>query len=281
MIFDNLYQQLLNLIQLFPLFLPRLLQALIVLVIGFILSNLVAKSIRSIFKKRAMDPGLGGFLSSVIKTTIVVIVWITALSSLGIQANSFVALVGAFGLAASLAFQSTLGNLAGGFVTLFFRPFKVGDFIEVSGQMGTVIEITIMHTHVNTPDNRRLIIPNGQLSNTSVLNYSENPTRRRDLYFQAAYHNSIEQVKQVLQDVLSKHPMVLMDPEPIIGIHEHKDSAIEYLVRYYCSRENFLLSALSLNEEVKKAFDAHNISIPFPQRDLRLSASSLKIKTEK
>ena len=281
MIIADFQEQLITLIQSFPSFIPSLFQGLVVLLLGTVFASLVARTIRSVFKRRSMDPGLGGFLSSVVKTTILVVVWISALSSLGIQATSFVALVGAFGLAASLAFQTTLSNLAGGFVTLVFHPFKVGDFIELSGQMGTVLDITIMHTHVNTPDNRRLIIPNGQLSSAMVLNYSENPTRRRDLYFQAAYDNSIDQVKQILVDLLENHPMVLKDPEPIIGVHEHKDSAIEYLVRYHCKREDFLLSALSINEEVKKAFDAQQISIPFPQRDLRISASTLKIKTDK
>ena len=257
---------------------PKIGLALLILVVGLIVARFFGRMVRRVFEKRNLDPGLGGFLSSFIKSGIVILVWISVLGTLGIQAASFIAILGALGLAMSLAFQGSLANLAGGFITLFFRPFRVGDFIEVSGQMGTVVEISIMYTHLNTPDNRRVIIPNSQMSSSAVINFSQNPTRRQDLFFSISYTDSIEMAKQVIAQVLDNNEMVLNDPAPIIGVSSHGDSAIHLVARFHCKRENFFLVGLGVNEEVKNAFDQAGLTIPFPQRDVHLNTKPLQVR---
>jgi small conductance mechanosensitive channel len=246
--------------------------AILILFLSLFMSRLTARIILSFFKKRSLDPGLGGFLGSLLKTGILILGWISALSTLGIQSNSFVAVVGAFGFALSLSMKDSLSNLSSGVMTLFFHPFKVGDFIESGSHLGTVVEISMMYTSLDTVDSRRVIIPNSVLTGATIVNYSVNTTRRKDLIFAIGYNSDIEKAKEIALSTLRSDGRVLTSPEPVVGVFSLGDSAINLLVRFHCKKEDLFAIELSLNEEIKRAFDQEGIEIPFPQREIRVSA---------
>jgi len=249
----------------------RIVLAILVYIVGRLLVGFVMRLIRRSFEMRKdLDPTVRSFLDSVLRTVLMIMLLLTVFQTLGIALTSFIAVLGAASLAVGLAFQGSLSNFAGGVLILIFRPFNVGDFIDAAGTMGTVAEIRILYTVLNTIDNRRVVIPNGGLANTSVTNFSVNPTRRIDLVFGAAYSADIDTVKRVLQQVVAGMEQILSEPAPVIGVLEHGDSAIKYALRVWVKREDFLTTTLALNEAVKKAFDAEGIEIPFPQRDVHL-----------
>ncbi len=249
---------------------PRVLLAIVILIVGLIVVRLFVRVIRRVIARREVDPGVGGFLTSVLKALLNIVVLISVASTLGIQMTSFVAIIGAAGLAVALAFQGTLSNFAGGLLILIFKPFSVGDFIEANGIMGTVVEVQILYTLMNTFDNKRVTVPNGGLANTAVTNFSVNPTRRLDLTFGISYHDSIDRAKALIGEVISETESVLAEPEPVIGVIEHAANCISITTRVWVNRADFFPTLFALNEGVKKKFDEHGITIPFPQRDVHL-----------
>lgn len=253
----------------------RIVGALLIYILGRMIIRLVMTWVRRSFElRKTMDPTVQSFLLSMIRTVLLVVLILSAFQTLGVALTSFIAVLGAAGLAVGLAFQGSLSNFAGGVLILSFRPFEVGNFIETGGIMGTVAEIRILHTVLNTPDNRRVVMPNGNLANAVVTNFSANPVRRVDLVFSISYHDSIEIAKQVVGEVIRELELVLQDPEPSVGVIAHSDSSIDIAVRVWCNRQDFLTVTFEMNERVKKAFDANGISIPFPQRDVHLYSHS-------
>ena len=174
------------------------------------------------------------------------------------------------GVAIGLALQGSLSNFAGGLMILFFKPFKVGDFIEASGESGVVTEITVVYTVLTTPDNKRVTIPNGSLTNSVIENYSAEPLRRVDLTFSTDYGCDIDMVKTVIGKLVEEHPLALAEPEPFVRLSAHGDSALTYAVRVWCKSEDYWTVHFDLTESVKKAFDQHDISIPYPQMDVHI-----------
>ena len=201
---------------------------------------------------------------------LIIFVVIAALGQLGIQTASFVAIVGAAGLAIGLALQGSLANFAAGVLILIFRPFEVGDFVEVAGVSGAVQNIQIFTTERHTPDNKKVIVPNGGVISGNITNYSANNTRRVDLVFGIGYSEDIDVAKTLLQTVLAAEPKVLQDPEPTIGVVELADSSVNLVCRPWVNTADYWDVYFNVTEAVKKALDAGGISIPFPQRDLHL-----------
>jgi small conductance mechanosensitive channel len=201
---------------------------------------------------------------------LIIFVVIAALGQLGIQTASFVAIVGAAGLAIGLALQGSLANFAAGVLILIFRPFEVGDFVEVAGVSGAVQNIQIFTTELHTPDNKKVIVPSGGVISGNITNYSANNTRRVDLVFGIGYSEDIDVAKTLLQTVLAAEPKVLQDPEPTIGVVELADSSVNLVCRPWVNTADYWDVYFNVTEAVKKALDAGGISIPFPQRDLHL-----------
>jgi small conductance mechanosensitive channel len=208
------------------------------------------------------DESLHTFLIPAIRLGLYVILGIMIASMLGVEMASVIALLASAGLAVGLALQGSLANLAGGVLIMALRPFKVGDFVEAAGYSGTIEQIQIFHTYLRTPDNRRVIVPNAQLSNSSAINYSTNPIRRLSLTFSARYSDDIGQVKDVLRRVVQNHPLVLPDPAPQIVVGEHGDHGLTYFVRVWVERGDYWTVNFDLLEKVKIEFDQAGIEIP-------------------
>ncbi|MFP4510823.1 MAG: mechanosensitive ion channel family protein [Spirochaetaceae bacterium] len=249
---------------------PRIVLALVILFAGLIATRILTGVTSRVLTARKVDAGVRSFTVSVLRFTLKTVVILSAASTLGIAMTSFVAIVGAAGLAIALAFQGSLSNFAGGLLILIFKPFAVGNFIEVNGIMGTVQEIQMLYTIMDTFDNKRVVVPNGSLANSAVTNFSVNETRRIDLNFGVSYDASIDEVKTTIHEVLSASGLVLKDPAPLVGVTGHGDSAVVFLCRFWVDAANFMTATFAVNEEVKKAFDAKGIRIPFPQRDVNL-----------
>ncbi len=189
---------------------------------------------------------------------------------IGIPATSFVTVMASAGVAVGLALQGSLSNLAGGIMILFFKPFKVGDFIETVDGTGTVKSITVFYTVIITPDNRQITLPNGTLTNASITNCSVETTRRLDFTYAVAYDSDLDLVRQTLSTAARSCEAVLAEPEPLIWMSRQADSALEYTLRVWCRGEDYFAVLTSMNEIVKRAFDCAGISIPFPQLDVRV-----------
>lgn len=195
---------------------------------------------------------------------------LAALAQLGIQTTSFIAIIGAAGLAVGLALQGSLSNFAAGVMLIIFRPFKVGDFIEAAGVSGSVEEIMIFSTKLKSPDNKQLYVPNGSIISGTITNYSAKDQRRVDLVFGCGYGDDIKKAKALLEAIVKENPLVLDDPAPTIGVLELGDSSVNFAVRPWVATPDYWDVYFQITEEVKQRFDEAGISIPFPQRDVHL-----------
>lgn len=249
----------------------KLIVALVVLIGGIKLIKALTKWLRKSPKMEKVEPSLHSFLISFSKILLYILLIITVAMILGIPATSFITILASCGVAIGLALQGSLSNFAGGIMILLFKPFKVGDFIEANGESGTVEEITVVYTVLLTPDNKRVTIPNGTLTNSVIENYSAEKTRRVDLKFSTAYSADIDTVKSVLTKVAESHPLALKDPAPMVRLSEHSDSALTYTVRVWCKNEDYWDVYFDITEKVKKAFDENGIEIPYPQLDVHMT----------
>ncbi|NLJ24952.1 MAG: mechanosensitive ion channel [Firmicutes bacterium] len=252
----------------------KLLWSLVVFVVGKRLIQYLINVIGASMDRHHFDESLHTFLIPAIRLSMYIILTIVIASMLGIEMASVIALLASAGLAVGLALQGSLANLAGGVLIMALRPFKVGDFIEAAGYSGTIEQIQIFHTYLRTPDNRRVIIPNAQLSNSSAINYSTNPTRRLSLTFTTSYSDDIGRVKELLTRIVQSHPLVLADPRPQIVIGEHGPNGLVYFVRVWVDRTNYWSVNFDLLEKVKIEFDQAGIEIPFTQMDVHVRNSS-------
>lgn len=253
---------------------PKVLGAILVLIIGLWLVNRLVAVMGRGFERSNTEPTLARFLKNLVSIGLKVLVFISAASLIGIQTTSFIAILGAAGLAIGLALQGSLANFAGGVLVLMFRPYKVGDFVEAQGVAGTVQEIQIFNTLINTPDNKRIIVPNGAISNGIITNYSAEPTRRVDFVFGIGYGDDIAKAKQIIADVIAKEERGFADPEPQIVVGNLGDSSVDIIVRVWCNAADYWGIKFDTTEAVKLAFDAGGVSIPFPQRDIHLIQDS-------
>ncbi|ERJ11176.1 mechanosensitive ion channel family protein [Haloplasma contractile] len=251
----------------------KLLQALLLLIIGLIIIKRLTSFLRKRFERRKLDPSVRSFLLPGISLSLKILLGISIATMLGAEMTSFVAIIGSIGFAVGLALQGSLANFAGGLLILVLKPYKVGDYIETKDHSGTVNEIQIFYTTLDTPDNKRVIIPNKELSNSSLINYSINKTRRVDFKFGISYDDDIKLVKDILNNIVSSHSLIIQEPEPKIVIGEHGDNAIIFYVRVWCKREDYWTIFYELQERVKLDFDQNNINIPYPQMDVHVSNS--------
>lgn len=249
---------------------PRLISATIILVIGWTAIRLIKKLIMSIMVKREMEPTLSKFLADILIWTLKILLFVTVISRLGVENSSFVAIIGAAGLAIGLSLQGSLSNFAGGVLIIMFKPFKVGDFIEAQGVSGTVKQIQIFVTQLATVDNQIIFVPNGALSNGTITNYSYATTRRANLIIGISYGSNIKKAKEIAMDVMENHPLVLKDPAPVVLVSDLADSSINLSVRAWANLPDFFVMRSDILEQVKLRFDENGIEIPFPQRDIHI-----------
>ncbi|MDW7711786.1 MAG: mechanosensitive ion channel [Deferrisomatales bacterium] len=244
--------------------------AVAIFVIGRIAARVVRNSLRAALRRGKVEETLVSFAANLTYALLMVIVVIAALNQLGIQTTSFIAILGAAGLAVGLALQGSLANFAAGILMIIFKPFKVGDFIDAAGTMGIVEEIELFTTKLRTPDNKQIIIPNNQITNGNITNFSAKDTRRVDLVVGVSYGDDLGKVKAVLEDILKKDQRVLADPEPTIGVLQLGESSIDFAVRPWVASGDYWPTLFDLNRTIKERFDAEGIAIPFPQRDVHL-----------
>lgn len=249
---------------------PKVILAIVVLIIGLWVIKRITNGLTKMMTKKEVDPSLIPFLRSMAGILLKVMLVISVISMLGVETTSFIAILGAAGLAVGLALSGTLQNFAGGVMILIFKPFKVGDFIEAQGHSGTVSEIQIFNSILKTPDNKTVIIPNGGLSTGSMVNYSTEPTRRVDLSFGIGYTDDIDKAKSILMRLLEEDERVLKDPAPTVDVAALADSSVNFYVRPWVNASDYWGVYLDMQEKVKKAFDAEGVSIPFPQMDVHM-----------
>ena len=249
---------------------PNLLFAILTLVIGLWIVKLISSGVRRGLDRGDTDATLKGFIVSMISILLKIMVYITALGMLGIEMTSFIAILGAAGLAIGLALSGTLQNFAGGVMILLFRPFKAGDFIDAQGHMGSVKEIQIFVTIMTTPDNKTIIIPNGPLATDSLTNFSTEPRRRVDWTFGIGYGDDIDKAYDVLKKLLAEDVRILKDPETFLALSELGDSSVNIAVRAWVEAADYWDVFFSMNEKVYKTFDKEGLNIPFPQHDVHL-----------
>ncbi len=249
---------------------PKLLLAIVTLLIGFAVIKRVMRAIENGLERSQVEITLRRFLVNLGGVLLKALVIISVASMVGIETTSFIAMLGAAGLAVGLALQGSLANFAGGVLILFFKPFKVGDLIEAQGYLGVVKEIQIFVTILTTLDNRRIIIPNGLLSNGCLTNLNAEPERRVDMTFGISYGDDVLQAKRILQDVIAQDSRVLPEPASEVYVKEHADSSINMLVRVWVKPADYWAVFFHMHEQVKITFDREGITIPFPQRDVHM-----------
>jgi small conductance mechanosensitive channel len=244
--------------------------AIAILIIGWWIAKLIRKALVKVMTRKEIDGLLISFTSNIVYLALVAFVFIAALGELGVQTTSFIAIIGAAGLAIGLSLQGSLSNFASGVMIIFFRPFKVGDFVEAGGISGIVEGIQIFSTQMRTGDNKSIIIPNSSITSSTITNYSAKSERRVDMTFGIGYDDDIRKAKQILEDILSADDRILKDPAPVIAVGALADSSVNILVRPWVKTEDYWAVFWDLTEKVKLRFDEENISIPFPQRDVHL-----------
>jgi len=248
----------------------KILTAILIVVVGRWLARFIRNTTEKMMIKSKVDAALVSFVGNLIYVSLLTFVILAALAQLGIQTTSFIAVIGAAGLAVGLALQGSLANFAAGVLMLIFRPFHVGDFIDGGGVTGIVEEIQIFTTQLRTPDNKTIIVPNAKITGDNITNYTRKENRRVDLVIGVSYQDDIENVKAVVADVLNGDERVLKDPAPTIAVLELGDSSVNFAVRPWVKTDDYWGVYFDTTEKIKKRFDAEGISIPFPQRDVHL-----------
>ncbi len=252
----------------------RIVLAGVVLLVGWYLIKQLVVYVQKRLEKSSLDASLNAFLTSLIKAALLIILIITVASMVGLEVTSLIAVLAAASFAVGLALQGSLANFAGGVLLLLLKPFRVGDYIEAVGYAGTVQEIQIFYTVLHSPDNKKIIIPNANLSNNSTVNYTANETRRIDFKFGVGYGDDLQKVKEVLLGLAQEHPLIFSDPPPQVVLGEHGDSAIIFLFRVWCKTADYWSIYFELQEKVKLRFDEAGINIPYPQVDVHFPAGT-------
>ena len=255
-------------------FLPSLITALITLFVGLWVIRILNKLVKRFFARHDYDETLESFIESLIKAGLKLLLFVLVVTQLGVKSSSLVAIVGAAGLAIGLALQGSLANFAGGVLILLFKPFKVGDWISAQGVDGTVKEISIFTTKLNTFGNQVAIIPNGQLSNNNIINYNAESTRRNKIDVGIGYGSNLKKAKEILLEICAEDSRILNDPAPEVYVGELADSSVNLSLRFWAKNEDFWGAHFHVMETLKLRFDEKGIEIPFPQRDVHLKQES-------
>jgi small conductance mechanosensitive channel len=243
---------------------PKILMAFAVLIIGLLIIKVFINTTKKVLSKREVDITLQKFLLNLLNWVLKILLFITVVAKLGIETTSFAAILASAGLAIGLALQGSLANFAGGILIIIFKPIKIGDFIEAQGVSGSVKEIEIFTTKLNTTDNKEIIIPNGALSNGNIVNYSTEATRRVDFTFGVGYDSNVKITKEVISRVIHSHPLVLKEPAPAVNLSELADSSINFFTRGWVKKEDYWTVKFDVLEQTKEALDAAGIDIPYP-----------------
>lgn len=250
----------------------HILGAVITLVIGWWLISVIKKILVKVMNKSRIEPSLVGFLRTFFDFLMKMILIITCLSMIGVDMTSFFAILGGLSVAVGFALKDSLGNIAAGMFILFFKPFKVGDYIEASGFSGTVFEIQIMNTILKTPDNKHILFPNGKISTSVITNYSREENRRIALVYGVDYGSNIEKVKSILNGLISEDDRIQTDPAPQILLTELADSSVNFTIRAWCKASDFWPLQFDMNEKVFLKFNEQGINIPYPQMDVHMKS---------
>lgn len=248
----------------------NLVAAIVIFYVGRAIARLLTRGLRSLMQRQKSDPILESFVCNLVYWALMAFVIIAAITKLGIQTASLIALIGAAGLAVGLALQGSLANFAAGVLIVLFRPYRVGDWVEAAGIAGAVEEVQILTTTLKTTDNKRIIVPNGQIMSSVITNYSANETRRVDMVFGVSYGDDIDEVRQTIRQVVDADPRIHRDPACQIVVGELGDSSVNFYVRPWVATPDYWLVKFEVTEAVKKRFDEVGITIPFPQRDVHI-----------
>ncbi|MEJ2581352.1 MAG: mechanosensitive ion channel [Acidobacteriota bacterium] len=264
---DGLIENLMTMISTWGL---RVVGAIALLIIGRMVAGWIRRGIRRIMERREVDPTLIPFVSSLVYYLVIAFVVIAVLGIFGIPTASFVAVLGAAGLAVGLALQGTLSNFAAGVMLLVFRPFKIGDLVEVGGELGVIEAIGIFTTIMNSLDNKKIIQPNAQIFSGTIVNYDGNETRRVDMVMGIDYGDDVGIAIETIQKIVTAHPLVLAEPEARVAVSNLGDSSVDLVVRPWCIPEDYWTVYFDLTRQMKEGLEAAGCSIPFPQRDVHL-----------
>lgn len=249
---------------------PKLVLAIVVLLVGLWVVRSITNMVFKLMKKREMDESLAKFLRSFISASLKVLLVISVIGIVGVETTSFVAVLAAAGFAIGMALSGTLQNFAGGVMIMIFKPFKIGDYISAQGHSGTVNEIQIFNTILKTPDNKTIIQPNGSLATGSMINFSTEEKRRVDFTFGIGYSDDIDKAKSTLLRLINADSRIDQTPAPFVAVSELADSSVNFAVRVWANASDYWGIFFDLTEAVKKEFDKENISIPFPQTDVHV-----------
>jgi len=252
----------------------NLVTAVIIFYVGRLIVRLLTRGLRKVMDAQQVDKTLVSFASNLISMVLLTFVIIAAISQLGIQTASFIAVLGAAGLAVGLALQGSLSNFAAGVLIVFFRPYKVGDFVEAAGVAGSVMDVQILTTVLKTGDNKRVIVPNAQIMGSIITNYSANDTRRVDMVIGVSYSDDLDKVRSTLEEIIAAEDRVLDEPACTIAVSELADSSVNFIVRPWVATSEYWNVLFDLTETIKKRFDKEDISFPFPQQDVHLYKES-------
>jgi len=244
--------------------------ALVIFFVGRIVISIIVRGMSKAMQKNQVEKTLETFVCNLVRMALLIVVVIAAIGQLGIQTTSFIAIFGAAGLAVGLALQGSLSNFASGVLIVLFRPYKVGDFVEAAGIAGVVEQVQILTTILKTGDNKQVIVPNSQIMDSIITNYSANDTRRVDLVVGVSYEDDLDKVRKTLEEIVAADERVLAEPAVMIAVSELADSSVNFIVRPWCATSDYWPLTWDLTETIKKRFDQEGISFPFPQQDVHL-----------
>ncbi len=244
--------------------------ALVIFYAGRVVINIVVRGLRRMMQRQEVDKTLETFVCNLVRMALLIVVVIAAIGALGVQTTSLIAIFGAAGLAVGLALQGSLSNFAAGVLIVLFRPYRVGDYIEAAGIAGTVEQVQILTTVLATPDNKQIIVPNSQVMNSVITNYSAKDKRRVDMVVGVSYSDDLDKVRAILEELVAADDRILDDPQCKIAVHALADSSVNFVVRPWVRTSDYWGVWFDLTEAIKKRFDAEGVSIPFPQQDVHL-----------
>jgi len=244
--------------------------ALAIFLIGKFLIKILVRGISKVMQRQGVDKTLETFICNLVRISLMVVVVIAAIGAIGIQTTSFIAIFGAAGLAVGLALQGSLSNFASGVLIVLFRPYRVGDFVEAAGIAGSVEQVQILTTILKTGDNKQIIVPNSQIMDSIITNYSANDTRRVDMVVGVSYDDDLDKVRKTLEELLAADERVLSEPAPLIAVSALADSSVNFVVRPWVKSADYWGVMFEMTEAIKKRFDKEGISFPFPQQDVHL-----------
>lgn len=248
----------------------NILIALAIFYVGRMIINIVVRGLRKVMQRQEVEKTLETFVCNLVRMALLVVVAIAAIGALGVETTSFIAIFGAAGLAVGLALQGSLSNFAAGVLIVLFRPYRVGNFIEAAGIAGTVEQVQILTTILKTPDNKQIIVPNSQIMDSIITNYSAKDTRRVELVIGVSYDDNLDKVRETIQELVDADERILKDPECVIAVSALADSSVNFTVRPWVATEHVWPVTFDLTEAVKKRFDEVGISFPFPQQDVHV-----------